>query len=551
MKNETPKVIVIGLDGADWHLLGPWIGNGDLPTLARLMSEGARGDLRSTIRPESSVAWSTFSTGVNPGKHGVFGFAKRSKTDYGYRLANASSVRVRRFWDILGDQGVRVGIINVPFTYPPSEVNGFLVSGMLTPGTDRSFTYPEQLRPRLLRRFDTYRFDVGHSTQDKVQLVDAVRALTDQQRETALFLMQSQAWDFLVVVFTGPDRLQHFLWADLEPQHPRHDPESARRWRRALLEHYQGLDSTIAAILENTASNTLLMIMSDHGFNGCARTFYINHWLQEQGLLSLKHTRDWRSDASEWLARLGSIHWLRRIKRAILPNRWSSVDLQSVVFTQAVNWSDTKAFFGLDGGLTINLQGREPEGIVEPGEAYESLRQRLRGELLTVIDPKTNAPPLADVFFREELYQGRFVAEAPDLILEPQRDNPNPAHNFVLNGSFKRERVGSFGSSAPYAANHALDGILVAWGSGIARGGRLVGARIVDLAPTILAAMGVVTPDYMDGRLLSEMFAPDRVPIFHRTSTLEPEALDDSVRQYTRAEEREIEARLRDLGYLD
>jgi predicted AlkP superfamily phosphohydrolase/phosphomutase len=550
VRDQAAKVAIIGLDGADWHLLSPWIRNGDLPTLAKLVSEGTTGKLRSTIRPESSVAWSSFSTGVNPGQHGVFGFVEQVAKGYSFKLASGSSVRVRRFWDLLGDQGLKVGILNVPFTYPPSPVNGFMVTGMLTPGTDVAFTYPKELQQRLLNRFENYLLDAGDAAEDKAALVDHVRASTHQQREAALFLLQEQPWDCFAMVFTGPDRLQHFLWADMDSEHPLHDPETAHRFGQTLLEHYQALDTAIAEILEHLPANTLVLFMSDHGFNGCARRFYVNRWLRNHGWLELRETSHWRSGLASLFLRLGAVGWLRRLKRTIFPTQWSSTDLRSAMFSRAFDWPRTRAYFGLDGGLRINLRGREPEGIVSPAE-YNRLRRELCQALLAVTDPETEQPPLSNVFLREELYQGRFADRAPDLILEPRRDDPTPAYNVVLDGSLRADEATPFGSSLPYSGNHTLDGIFCAWGKDVVRGGRIQNAQIVDLAPTVLAALGVAVPDYMDGRVLSEIFLPGRAPTPGRAEGSKPAPPDELERTFSREDEMAVENRLRSLGYLD
>jgi predicted AlkP superfamily phosphohydrolase/phosphomutase len=543
------KVAIIGLDGADWRLLKPWIGKGNLPTLAKLISEGTRGNLGSTIRPESSVAWSSFSTGVNPGKHGVFGFVERTE-GYTFKLANGSSVRARRFWDILGEQGLDVGMLNIPFTYPPSPVNGFLVAGMLTPGPDVAFAYPKSLQQQLLKRFDDYLFDVGDSTRNKAVLIENVRRYTCQQRETALFLLQEQPWDLFTMVFTGPDRLQHFLWADMDPRHPLHDPESASQFDRALLEHYQILDDAIAQILNCLPVNTTVILISDHGFNGCACRFYVNQWLREQGLLTLRETCTGQSNLVSLLSRLGSIQWLRRLKRVIFPDQWSATELHARVFTRAIDWSRTKTYFGMDGGLRINLQGREPQGFVRPDE-YNAVRQELRQMMLAVTDPRTKQPPLSNVFFQEELYQGQFVGKAPDLILEPQRENSDAAGNFVLDGSLDANRTSAFGSSLPYSGNHTLDGIFIAWGADVASGQQIPSAQIVDIAPTILATLGVPIPEYMDGRVLAEIFSPEHAIAPRRTAVPDLCAPQEPAKLFSLEEEELVESRLRNLGYLD
>ena len=108
------------------------------------MADGSRCTLRSTIRPEGSLAWASFSTGVNPGKHSLFGFVRIEPGTYRSRVLTAYDVKAPRFWQIAGQAGKRVGIINVPMTYPPEPVNGYLVAGMLTPGTAR-LAYPSEL----------------------------------------------------------------------------------------------------------------------------------------------------------------------------------------------------------------------------------------------------------------------------------------------------------------------------------------------------------------------------------------------------------------------
>jgi len=544
------KVVVIGLDGADWRLLDPWIESGQLPTLGKLISEGTRGKLRSTTRPESSVAWSSFSTGVNPGKHGVFSFVERAANDYAYKLANAVSVRSRRFWDFLGEQGIRVGILNLPFTYPPSRVNGFLVTGMLTPGPHVPFAYPQTLQEELLRRFGNYRFDSGNLAQDRDTLVDDVRSYTRQQRDTALLLLREWSWDCFAVVFTGPDRLQHFLWAEFDSHHPLCQSENAQRSGDALLELYQELDDTIAEILSCLPAGTFVLVMSDHGFNGCARRFFVNAWLHEQGWLRLDDSSSWRSSLASALSRVGSFQWVRRLKRIIAPSQWSSSDLSSAIFNRSIDWKHTKAYFGLDGGLRINLQGREPEGIVRPDE-YEHLCQTLRQSLLAVTDPKTKSPPLANVFRREELYQGPYTGRAPDLILEPQRDNRSALQNYVLDSTLRPNGAHPFGSSHPYSGNHTLDGILIVWGEDVVRGGQIENAQIIDLAPTILAAMGVSVPANMDGRVLAELFVAGRAPATQHVAVSPITASEEEKQSFGPEEERTVESRLRGLGYLD
>lgn len=540
------KILVIGLDGADWRLLDPWMVNGELPAIATLVDEGARSTLRSTIRPESSVAWTSFATGMNPGKHGVFGFAGRQRPDrYAFTLTNASTVHVPRFWDLLGAHDYRVGLLNVPYTYPPKQVNGFLVAGMLTPSVESEFTYPSALKQALLRDFGTYITDVSGPNDDKGRLIENVRTYTRQQRDMALYLMERRLWDVFVVAFTGPDRLQHFLWADADPTHPLHHDGS---FASALLEHYRSLDTAIARMLERVPAETLVLLISDHGFNGCARKFYVNHWLHHIGLLAVQPPSGVWARSLSLANRLGQIDIVHRLKR-MLPGSDAVTlsDWRSKTFATMIDWTQTKVYFGLDGGLRVNLRGRESTGIVDPGAEYAALCRELTERLHGVTDPHTGNPAISFVFMRDELYHGPRIDMAPDVIVEPQREHRDATNNVILDGTIRPDVSPIFGSSEPYTANHALDGIFCAWGPGIRRGNYAHGATILDVGPTILAAAGVPIPDQMDGSVL-DIFA-DRPDVLHARADA-ADTPPHSTYVYDAEEEQMIERRLRDLGYL-
>lgn len=546
--SSSCKVVVIGLDGADWRLLHPWMEAGYLPTLKRLVQEGVYGRLQSTIRPESSVAWSTFATGVNPGKHSVYGFVRHKPGTYDFYLADARHVAVPRFWDYLGDAGNKVALVNIPFTYPPKQVNGYLIGGMLTPGAHVTFTYPDTLQTRLLQQFqNNYLFDAGDNIQDKAKLVEHVSAYTQQQLQTALLLLE-ETWDCFTVVFTGPDRLQHFLWSDMEAPHSAHQPADQSCLGSALRYHYEVLDRAIGQIMVKLPENTLLLLISDHGFNGVGRRFYLNRWLQDRGYLVLHKGKTQAKHPLERLAFLKNIPLTRYIKRTFLPQSWGPAQLKTANFSRPIDWTKTRVYFAPDGGLRINLQGREPQGIVKPSE-YESLREVLIAELCKVTDPDTNNSPIAAVYTREQLYQGAYVQKAPDLIVEPQRDQPTVDCNYVLDTNLQGVGI-PFASSEPYSGNHAPEGIFIGWGTPVTVHQSLPDLHLMDVAPTILAAMGVPIPDNMDGDVLLSLFAddyrpqPTYVPVNQsRLSQLEL-PVDEEI-------DTAVEERLRNLGYLD
>jgi predicted AlkP superfamily phosphohydrolase/phosphomutase len=490
---------------------------------------------------------------VNPGKHGVFGFAGYSPGSYVPTLANATSVRSARLWDVLGHYGRRVVVLNVPFTYPPAPVDGVLVSGMLTPSPESEYTYPPDLKRQLLARLDDYTgyMEKGGLENGREALIQHVHSNTEQQRQAALYLIREFPWDFFIVVFTGPDRLQHYLWAEIDSSHPLHNADAAGLVGTAILDHYRFLDQTIADIVGDLGEETIVLILSDHGFNGCYGRFYVNAWLQAQGLLA------WHKEAPR-VARLLSIYTqsgvaplFRRLRQALFPKSeiHFSRSLRWATLAKMVDWSRTRAYFSLDGGIRINLRGREPRGIVAQGSEYQALRCRLQEDLQSVTDPDTGQPVLDRVFFREELYHGPFVSLAPDLVLEPRRDSRDARHNYILDGSFPPVSQDPFGISNPYTGNHTLDGIFCAWGKGIRQGDRVEGARIIDLAPTVLYAMGLPIPREMDGQVLMSIFDRDLLadePRYDDTTLVQC----GPAQGFNEAEHEIVERRLRDLGYL-
>lgn len=547
------QVLVIGLDGADFRLIDPMISSGQLPTLARLMANGARGVLRSTIRPESSLAWSSFATGKNPGGHGVFGFVRLESGTYQHRVLTARDIRSPRFWQLAGAAGKRVGVLNVPMSYPPEPVNGFLVAGMLTPSKQSEFTYPPGLAGELETATGGYVISADSGPGDRRDELARELAHCTQQRIKAIqFLGQSRAWDLFVAVFTATDRAQHFFWADMDARHPLHQAANARA--DAIPGLYRQIDAGLAQILADLPPDLHVFIVSDHGFNACARKFYLNAWLHQAGFLTLRPGAVLEGRLEAWLRQLRQHRALRALKRHVpgLRHRPLVRSLQHAASSKQIDWAATRAFFSQEGAIRINLRGREPEGIVANGREYDELRESLSQQLLLVRDPSTQRPPVETVYRREELYSGPYVSLAPDLIVEPHRHQESPEHNFVLAPLAADSPSRLFDSSWPYSANHSPNGILIAHGPGIRPGLEIQGARIIDVAPTLLACLGVLVPPDMDGRVLTELFQGDALAEPAASVAVHPVSCEPEPGQagYTPGEHEQVTQRLRDLGYL-
>ena len=541
------RVLVIGIDGATFDLLRPWAEAGDLPTLARLMAEGTHGLLESTTPPVTSPAWPTFATGKNPGKHGVFDFISPSGGQF--ELVNATSIRAPTLWQILSEAGRTVGVMNVPVTYPPTPVNGFIIAGLLTP-VGSTFAYPADLLDRYAGRLAPYRlvphvqYQEGNEAEFAADLFD----LVEQRGEYALQLMADYPQDFLMFHFQVTDIMQHAFWKFVDPTHPRYDPQAAARFGPALKQLYQCIDDIIGRMLDRLTDDTAVIVMSDHGFGSLHYVVNLNLFLLEQGLLQLKRGAWTRLKTGLFRAGLTPASIWHLIERAGLQNYVWQVGKSTrnkvvgkFLSFDDVDWSRTLAYsIGHVGQIHVNLKGRAPAGIVEPGAEYEAVRQRVIEALHDLRHPTTGQPLVERVIPSEQVAHGPYTRRGPDLhiVMDGYRTIAFPL--FATDSRIVTRQIrGDSGC-------HRLHGAFVAWGAGVQPGLTVEGARILDLAPTILHLMGLPVPDDMDGRVLTEALSVSRPVEYQSGSPASQEA--DSI--LSPEETAEVEARLRALGYL-
>lgn len=554
VREEVGRVLVIGLDGATFSLIEPWAKEGKLPTLAGLMAQGIRGNLASTIPYITAPAWTSFMTGVNPGKHGIFDFAVRQGHSYDVKIISGRDIQTPTLWKILSQAGKRVGVLNCPVTYPPEEVDGYLVGGMLTPSIKSQFTYPPSLREELLTRFPGYDLEPALASSDRMrtkrEMATGVFPSAETRAEATRFLLERLGnWDFFFTVFIEPDRIQTYLWDDMDPAHPRHDRALAVEFGNKIREHYQHLDRLIAGLIYDLADErTWVFIVSDHGFAGVHRFFFPNVWLWKEGYLALQPRASSILEKTLDLMRGSPLAYpAKRLAKALFPDWGFTTQLRSRTFLERVDWSRTRAFWGGDGGLSINLRGREPEGIVEPSAEYEALREELIAKLSALRDPHSGELVVEKVLRREEIYQGPMVELSPDLRVV-WKEYPEQKKTYFAAGELWAEEA--FGYTGQ-TGDHAYYGILIAAGPGIKPGTVIQGASIIDLAPTILWLLGLPVPDYMDGRVLMDCFSDDFTasrPMRRTEAMAEAEGKKPG---YTPEEEKELREKLRGLGYLE
>jgi predicted AlkP superfamily phosphohydrolase/phosphomutase len=566
------KALIIGLDGATFDLIRPWAHSGKLPTFARLMDEGSHGELRTVLPPLTAPAWTTMVTGTNLGKHGLVDFWARDFESYGFRLLSSSARARPCLWDLVSQAGGHVIVLNVPMTYPPTPVNGVMVSGLDTPGLDVQYTYPAELKRELDDVVGSYRIVGDEWMYGRRRQYDKARLAPFKDLETrfaaASYLLEAYPWDLAMIVFTATDGVSHFFWHLLDPQHPLWDPKDAERYGDTILEVYQALDAKLAAFIQALPQESLLFVVSDHG-NGPVsdRAIYLNLLLEQKGLLCYKRGSAgdrWQRVLSQVTSRLlrataqRMYNWLPHHTRirieAFLPGGGKRID--SMLTSAQIDWAKTKAFSEeVRGSIWINLIGRDPQGIVSSGAEYDRLCEQIISQLPELQDPRTGEHLIKHAYRREELYHGPYAHLTPDILLEPNdtlqifrraEDTRRTAPVRVLT---KSELMAGNTTS-----QHLMNGILLIRGAGVNADCQLPEVAMHDVAPTVLYSMGLSVPTWMDGQVVRDAFEPSYLtknPLrLADRAKLEEEGRKDTADGYSEEEARLIEDRLHGLGYL-
>lgn len=532
-----PRVLVLGLDGGTFSLIEPWARNGWMPNLARIMAKGCRGELKSTIPPYTPPAWASIYTGVNPGKHGVFGFFTNDPKTGSRKLCNSTSINAPKIWEILNSNGIRTGLINLPMSYPPQPLDGYMVTGPMTPPKAKVFTYPQSMSEELCQLKDPY--VVNEPTHPPDTLFKRLNTATRARRTACLHLLKNNSCDFLMIIFITPDRLQHAFWKYLDENSELYDTPEAESIRLQAKKCIHDLDEAIGDIVSEVGDECLTLVVSDHGFQELSGLFILNNWLAKEGFLSYK-------DAGR---RLSNISY--KIGTKIIGNKWAraaagqfarmtnkgdairEIGMKTLDQTFAIDWSKTVAYAS-EYGLFINKNEDE----------YMGARQEIVNRMEKNNILANGASIAVRAFKKEEIYAGPYLDIAPDIILELGGFSYN-----VFESPMSQKTLIDY-VHKPEGAHH-VDGIFAAYGKNVAAGRKIEGATICDVAPTILSSYGIPIPAYMDGNVLnifeSDISARKSTDIAVEDKGPKPN-FDDQV--YSQAEEKELEKQLRDMGYI-
>ncbi len=505
------RALLVGLDGATFDLLDRYVERGLMPALARIKAEGAWGELQSTNPPTTPPAWSTCVTGKDPGEHGVFDFRESFHADPARPLITGRSIRARKIWDLVGDAGGRSCVLNFPVSYPAEEIDGVFVCGMMTPDGDREYAWPAGETARLLAAAPGYTPNVDIPRYDVRQLDSALGFLDDLDRSldariAAFWHYWGQRdWAFFFPTFVFGDRLGHLFWKMMVEGEGFDDHPHAAVVRPRVEAMFGRFDAMLGRILDERPDDLLLAMCSDHGF-GSTRTFFeVNAWLEHLGLLVLRPKARVRSRAFYAAMEIGEGQVVRELLpgalqaavRGRIRSRRSSF---SNDLADAVDWTRTKAFFSAVPvqGITICRAGPGRPGGVSGDAEYDRVRRTIREGLLALEAPD-GAPAVDRVWRREELYRGPYLRWAPDLVFVA-RDYACLGRPVLGARRWFRD------SGADPNGFHRMQGIWLAHGPGVQAGRRVEGARIADVTPTLLHAMGLAVPDDMDGSVLQDCF---------------------------------------------
>lgn len=482
------RTVVVGLDGANYELLEPWIEAGDLPTLARIVNQGVTGDLRSVLPPVTSPNWKAYATGKNPGKLGVFWW---QNVDVKNRRVHRPTERYHdnvEYWELLAERE-RVGVVNVPTTYPPKSTGEFLIAGP-PDGRNRGYTHPPELESELRNGFG-YRVTKQRVAKDgDDEAYEEVLDLIDLRFAVAKYLMERHDLSFLQVTTFYINLLHHHLWDA---------PYTKRGW--------EIIDRHLASFLDDGYN---LVLMSDHGHAEIETVFNVNVWLEQNGYLT------YDAEVAETLHSVGIT--ADRLKRLVsgMNQRLPGVELQDLVEQLTPQWvlnrlPDEKGELGGSKHEILDWDRSKAIGsaqgpiylTVDPdSHEYEPLREALIAELSTLTGP--DGRPIANAVYRsEDVYEGPYLDEAPDIVVDKAKhvniregfgsDHVFPDEDPSWSGVNKRE--GLFAAVGPAFGTGTIDGL-----------------SILDLAPTLLHLHGCAVPDDMDGEVRHSVFADGTEP---------------------------------------
>jgi predicted AlkP superfamily phosphohydrolase/phosphomutase len=515
------STVVLGLDGAAFELIRPWIEDGSLPTFRRLESEGVATDMESCLPPVTCPNWQCYATGTNPGRLGVFWWERVDTEDH--QIGSTSTqgqFDATHYWQYLDGE---VAVVNLPTSYPPPEVDGVHIAG--GPGAQQSgYTNPADVESSLESAYDykVHPQHMGELSADDVEnpCIDEIYALIDSRFDVLERYLSEGRFELIHVSVFYINVLQHFYWDH---------GVTKRAWER--------IDERVSDLLAGEELDTLF-VMSDHGSNEIEREFRINDWLREEGYLEVTESvTDLLYRAGITKERIRSIlstFGVERTLRQIVPTRLQHVlpaadgGVDKTAKAGLIDWEASVAMGSGQGPLYV-LAGderRRREVQTELIERLDGLSHRGR----TIVEEAVPA---------REVYDGPYLDTAPAIVLRQ-------APRVHIDGSVDRDRD-PFGEPTRWRGENKQTGLFVAHGESVDPDATPSEMNILDIAPTVLHRHGAAIPDVMDGTVRTELFETDSEPGSRRPEFRAP--LEET--SATTTEEADVTDRLSDLGCVE
>lgn len=494
---------------------------GKLPTFQMLKEKGIYGKMNSTVPPHTAPGWISAFTGVNPGQHGIYQFWDTQAQNYVGKFMGSIDFGVPAIWDILNKYGIKTGVVNVPMTHPPKKLNGFMITWPLS--KTLRYTYPEDLLIKIAKNGGHYVNDLIMMCDGKSDYISKAIEVTKKRVKTLEYLLNKYEWDFMSVVFTEIDRISHFFWHYMDPESPEYQKQVEDRLKTAVEDIYIETDRALCNILKLLPRETSVLIFSDHGFGVGYIDFYVQTYLMKKGYLKSYKTIQLEADRFQEMNK----------------NSWFEYKIGTSLYT--VDWNNTVAFMAAPGsyGININLKGRQEYGIVLE-EEYESIRDRLIQDLMLVTNPQTGKELFRKVVRREEVYKGKKVANAPDLILIPENYGIMLHHSIV---------PGQLFGLPEQKGMHRNEGVYLVYKEDEVLEQQIEEPNLVDIAATILYLNAIEIPEYMEGRPICKL--QSKIKINQNESIrngLQTESVNKDI--YKKDEIEEVKQHLKALGYL-
>lgn len=557
----NPKVIVVGLDAATLNLIEQYAQAGNLPNFQRIMQTGAVGTLLSTPNMHSASSWTSIISGKNPGKHGLFVFNDRSFSTNEQVIYTGADRKCETIFGLLTKAGYKVGMVNVPMTYPAEKAEGsFMISGLDAPVFDERAFSSKALQKEVLDRFPDYsptppKLAKLMEANDLDGAIDVWLKLIRTRTETAKYLMNKYRPDFFMVVYTATDWVQHYFWKYLEPRHPEYVASEAARYQGTIQRFYQVMDGVLGELRELAGPQANMIIVSDHGMgHNTQGSFHVVDWLTSAGFMAMKPAEpqvlEQAAPSTGIMQELSQS--ARQVAKSILPSGMRET-IKGIMgeknapiankdrFYGRIIWPQTRAYSEPGRNvININLKGRNKFGIVEPAD-YD----RVCDELITAIkdwrDEVTGLPVVKEIKKRAEMYQGPYKDHSSDMYVHWNSDVilqlPTPE-------AIRKKKFWWNGTHRPH-------GVILCDGPDIQAATKPNDACVYDIVPTTLKLLGQTPPADMDGRPLTEILSSTVAPADHQIDFNNLNGSGDAEgTDLSEDEERDVVEKLRGLGYL-